>query len=485
MSTSICWRCLSKASTKNLLHSTAINARFPIYVPTLPFSTSPSFQYNPPPKRSTGVKVVPRKGTKALVIGKTKRQPVNFARRPAPGERKALRKRIVLSNVNALEVTGMQDINAENSYDRRVEGHVLGLPGPIVDQLRAVEAFKTTQGWGLFWRPGTVMRRETIDLGKTIAEMSEQEGPRKTIKRVLVGEKGSGKSIMLLQAMTLAFLKGWTVINLPEVQDITIGHTSYRPLPSSSPPSYIQPAYLANLLRTLPTANPHLADLQLSQQPSTSEVPIPIPSNISLARLASLGASDPEIAHPIFTLLVSDLLSPGRPPVFFGLDGLAHAMQPSTGYTAPNLKPIHPHDLTILKWYLDFLSGKQKLPNGGIVMAATSQSNAPHVPSLDLALSDLEGAFQTRVGQQVPRKERNPFLQYDERVMSTLAGGNGVEVQRMLGLSKEEARGLVEYWAKSGMVRERVTEGFVGEKWALSGGGVVGELERAVVRMRV
>ncbi|KAL9606955.1 MAG: hypothetical protein Q9204_009396, partial [Flavoplaca sp. TL-2023a] len=291
-------------------------------------------------------------------------------------------------------------------------------------------------------------------MGKTIAEMSEQEGSRKTVRRVLVGEKGSGKSMILLQAMSMAFLKGWTVINLPEAQDITIGHTPYQPLPSASPTSYIQPAYLANLLRTLPTANPHLSTLQFTQ-PSATDLPIPIPPNISLARLASLGASDPEIAHPIFNLLITDLLSPGRPPIFLGLDGLAHAMQPGTGYTAPNLKPIHPHDLMILDWYLNFLSGKQKLPNGGIVMAATSQSNAPKVPSLDLALSDLEGPIMTRAGQVIPKKERNPFVRYDERVLDILQKEKGVQMQRLQGLSKEEARGLMEYWAKSGMVRER------------------------------
>ncbi|KAI4130104.1 MAG: hypothetical protein LQ341_006499, partial [Variospora aurantia] len=184
----------------------------------LPFSTSPIPHRVPlnHKKAGSGPKVAPKKGTKTLIIGKKKFVPENRARRPAPGERKALRKRIVLSNVNALEVPGMQDIDEENMFDGRLEGHVLGFSGQLVDQLRAVEAFKSTQGWGLFRRPGTLMRRETLDLGKMIAEMSSGDGPRKTIRRVLVGERGSGKSMMLLQAMTMAMLKGWTVINLPE-----------------------------------------------------------------------------------------------------------------------------------------------------------------------------------------------------------------------------------------------------------------------------
>ncbi|KAL8950826.1 MAG: hypothetical protein Q9222_003173, partial [Ikaeria aurantiellina] len=188
-----------------------------MYTPILAFSTSTPFHLPLPPKKSSGVKVVPKKGTKSLVIKKKKKTVENRARRPAPGERKAMRKRIVLSNVNALKVPDMQDITAENMYDRRLEGQVLGLPEQIVDQLRAAEAFKPTQGWKMFWRPGMLMRRETVDMGKTIAEMSDTDPTtRKSIRRILVGEKGSGKSIMLLQAITMAMLKGWTVIHLPE-----------------------------------------------------------------------------------------------------------------------------------------------------------------------------------------------------------------------------------------------------------------------------
>ncbi|KAL8713594.1 MAG: hypothetical protein Q9220_002456 [cf. Caloplaca sp. 1 TL-2023] len=467
-------------------------------MPVLTFSTSAPVHLPLPPKKSTGVKVVPKKGTKSLVIKKKKKTAENRARRPAPGERKALRKRIVLSNVNALKVPDMQDINAENMYDRRLKGQMLGLPEQIVDQLRAAEAFKPTQGWKMFWRPGMLMRRETVDMGKMISDMSDTDPKaRKSVRRILVGEKGSGKSIMLLQAMTMAMLKGWTVINLPEAQDITIGHTPYQPLPGSNPTTYIQPAYLSSLLNRISLSNPHLASLTLSQPPPSSSSPTttsdlpPLPPNISLARLASLGASDPSTAHPIFTLLLSSLLAPGAPPIFIALDGLAHAMQPGTGYTSPHdLRPIHPHDLDVIQTFTSFLSGRRELVNGGIVLAATNASHAPKVPALDVALSQLEGARMTSQGQSAGMvMERNPFVRYDERVFDQLVpeGGKGgkIEVKRLEGLSKEEARGLMEYWARSGMVREKVNEGFVGEKWTVSGGGVVGELERSVVRMRV
>jgi len=137
------------------------------------------------------------------------------SRRPAVGERKALRRRIVLSNTNALEVQGMQDISAELIVDESLRGQVLGMPGSVVDRLRAVEAFKVTQGWSLFRRPAMLMRRDTLDFGKEVEKISQKD-PTKTVRRVFVGERGSGKTSMLLQAMTMAMLKDWVIINIPD-----------------------------------------------------------------------------------------------------------------------------------------------------------------------------------------------------------------------------------------------------------------------------
>jgi small subunit ribosomal protein S29 len=128
----------------------------------------------------------------------------------------ALRKRIVLSNNNAIAVDGMLEFGVESIGDAQLHGQVVGLSISTVDQLRAVEAFKRTQSWGLFRKPAMLERRETIEYGKLFEEMSVEQTPRRYIRRIIVGERGSGKSMMLLQAMTMAFLKGWVVINLPE-----------------------------------------------------------------------------------------------------------------------------------------------------------------------------------------------------------------------------------------------------------------------------
>lgn len=177
------------------------------------FSTNPSAQFPAPAKKSVSMTGPPQKGVKKLRMRKKMR--VVAARPPAPGERKALRKRVVLSNTNALMVPGLQDMNAQNITQSNVEGQVLGIPDQVIDQLRAVNAFKPTQGWRLFRRPASLMRKETGEMARLVSAV-ESAGAGKTIRKVIVGECGSGKSMLQLQAIATAFLKGWVVISIPE-----------------------------------------------------------------------------------------------------------------------------------------------------------------------------------------------------------------------------------------------------------------------------
>lgn len=134
------------------------------------------------------------------------------------GERKAQRKRIVLSNTNALEVQGLQDLGVKNIADEAQIGQVLALSGELLDQLREVKAFKPTQNWNMFRKPGTLMRRESVEMGRTVLDVEQghvEERPR-TVRRIIAGERSTGKSLMLLQAMSMAFLNGWVVINVPD-----------------------------------------------------------------------------------------------------------------------------------------------------------------------------------------------------------------------------------------------------------------------------
>lgn len=196
-------------------------------IPSAFFSTSISLSKNPlASKKKLSLTGPPKKGGKTLKLTRSIR--AKDTRPPAPGERKAIRKRIVLSNTNALEVPGLKELSKENNTDEAIKSKVMALPDEIVDSLRAVEAFKVNQGWSFFRKPATLIRQETFEISKLMDEITIKATDKRlegndiedkrgrTIRRIIYGERAAGKSVLLLQAMSMAFLKGWIVINIPE-----------------------------------------------------------------------------------------------------------------------------------------------------------------------------------------------------------------------------------------------------------------------------
>lgn len=286
-----------------------------------------------------------------------------------------------------------------------------------------------------------------------------------------------------------------SLANIQTGQDLTNGHTSYQP--DASGKLYAQPHYTANLLDTIVKANePVLSTMQLSLK---HDLPMPVQSNISLSRFAALGAADPEIAHQIYIALMAELSAPSkpdagkgqqRPPLFLGFDAIDHAMRLSQ-YLNAETQPIHAHDLALVNSFARYMTGENALPNGGMVLAAISESNRAPSATLDYLLDSKHGAatnwaeprFSPHTGWKAePMREWSPYAPFDERVGKFL---ESAEAQKVEGLSKSEAKGLMEYYAMSGVLRNQVTERLVSEKWSLSGGGIIGELERATVRTRI
>jgi small subunit ribosomal protein S29 len=214
------------------------------------------------------------------------------------------------------------------------------------------------------------------------------------------------------------------------------------------------------------------------------DLPVPLAANATLKDLVALGSANPEASWPIFVALWNELSQPGRPPVLLAADGLSHLMRNSK-YLSPDMKPVHAHDLTLVRHFIDHLSGQKQLPNGGLVLAATSQSNSPTSPALDYCIQVAEAKQQTP--ENIP--QWNPYKSVDARVMGALkdlsSASNDFGVIRVGGLTKAEARSIMEYYAESGLMRHQVSEGFVSEKWSLAGMGNIGELERTSVRLRV
>ncbi|CAK7211036.1 hypothetical protein SBRCBS47491_000981 [Sporothrix bragantina] len=416
-----------------------------------------------------------RSGKKTQVSSKKKKKFAPRGKAISPGERKAFRKRIVLSNNNALAVPGLEELSQGEATAANA-GRIMALPDAVVDQLRAIEAFKPTQNFKLFRRPSLLVRSETAELTERMQREVTQE--KKTLRIVVDGERLSGKSTMLQQAMAHGFLNDFLVFHVPEGHEVTTACTEYAAIPGSDPVQYIQANYTHRILLAALAANSELLG-KFKTARAHDQLANPVAAGSTLRDLVN-SAKEPDHAWPVFQALMTELLdaetSLPRPPLMFTADGLAHLMRISD-YRNAAYERIHSHDLVLVRFIVDALGGATKFPHGAAIIAATTYGNAPNNPTLDLALA------QRRAEQKAAESSSKPtpdpyFRGYDERVAAAM---RTVEVLPIKGVSKTETRALLEYWAASGVLRQRVDERAVLSSWTLSGNGVVGELERALL----
>jgi len=233
----------------------------------------------------------------------------------------------------------------------------------------------------------------------------------------------------------------------------------------------MQQTYVLKMLNNFKKANEKVLN-RLTTIVSHTDLPTQVPANSTLLALCN-SAKEADGAWAVFQALWRELTAKGqgRPPILFALDGLQHIMKVSA-YRSPSFELIHSHDLALVRLFADLLGGVNSLPNGGAVIAATTRGNAPRTPSMELALEQREAE---QAGEEVPQRE--PYFRgYDDRVEASL---KAAQVLKVSGVTKAEARGLMEYWASSGVLRTTVNEAAVTEKWTLGGHGVIGEMERA------
>ncbi|RMJ26173.1 Ribosomal protein [Aspergillus sp. HF37] len=497
MASPFCWSCLSqlRPAPRALPSSASVTQ-------TAPFHTTAALGMSALMKKKNK-NVTPNFRNPTAFRMKKVKQPER-TRAPPVEEQRAMAKRIVLSNPNALEVEGMKDLSPETMGDESLRGSILGLPTPMLDQLRAAGAFKPKQGWGIFRRPGTVMRHDALEMGKMMDGVTGDGANKgKAFKKIVTGAKGTGKTVHLAQAMTMALLKGWVVFTVPEAQDLVLGSTSYAPLPDTNPMKYVQPDATVELLSRAAAANGEvLSSLRVSREHRS--VGAPAKPGMTLMELAQLGIRNRSTAWGVFQALWAELTAtsaaPGhekhfspRPPMLVTVDSLAHWMKESA-YRTPEFEPIHAHDLAIVNHFVSLLKpGAQQssLPNGGLLLYALSASNKPSVYAFDVALKQLE-ARKAGVDRSSPEfPQPDPYRRPDMRVIDALsspkpkdAKEGALEVQSLGGLTREETQNYMEYFARSGILREKVDALSVSEKWTLAAGGVVGELEKLGKRVR-
>lgn len=207
----------------------------------------------------------------------------------------------------------------------------------------------------------------------------------------------------------------------------------------------------------------------------------------TLKDLAMIGAEDFHVAPQVWKAFWKEMQEASRPPMVIAIDGINFWMGP-TKYHSADYKIVHSHQFTLIKQFLDLVFSKTEktLPNGGIVLACTTKSNHPATPSFDLLVRQIRARNQGVAITDPAFPLQDPYMKNaDQRVSDLMQGIEYTQLTELKGLSRGESKGLLEYFARSGILREQVTDGQVAEKWTLSGGGIVGELCKLGSRTRM
>jgi small subunit ribosomal protein S29 len=249
---------------------------------------------------------------------------------------------------------------------------------------------------------------------------------------------------------------------------------------------YNQPQLARDLLTRVAYSNPKVLE-KLKPVHNHGKLIPPRKQVKTLKDLAMIGAEDVNIASQVWSAFWREMQEPSRPAILIAIDGINFWMGP-TKYRSADYKIIHSHQLTLITQFLDLIFSKTEkaLPNGGIVLASTTKSNHPTTPSFDFLVRQIQARRQGIAITDPAFPLHEPYMkQADQRVGDLVQNIEYTQLTELKGLSRGESKGLLEYFARSGILREQVTDGHVAEKWSLSGGGIVGELCKLGSRSRM
>ncbi|KIW94454.1 uncharacterized protein Z519_04430 [Cladophialophora bantiana CBS 173.52] len=488
MSLSICTECLSRLRISSTTPK-GLAVKASTLTQTTSFHSSAAQYKSPLLKKKVAQSGTAPPRSRQSQSARLKKKSRERPKLPPVGERRAQRHRIVLSNTNALPVSDIETWSKENMVDEKSVGKMMALDGELLDQLRDSGAFKTTQNWGLFRRPATLIREETHQIARDIENVKQGGENKKLVKHLVIGERASGKSVLVLQAMSMAYMNNWIVLNVPEAQAFVNNTSSYAPLRHGEDESehmYIQPHLTQLLLTRTATSNESvLKSLRLNH---THPKALSLKNNSTLLELVQKGAGDHHLSWQAWQAFYKELTEPGqngRPPVLVTADGIDHWMGP-TAYRDSEHKILHSHQFMLVKQFINLLfsgdtSSASPFVNGGMVLYSTSGSNTPNYPTFNLILSQMRALQRHSISPTHPEFPLpKPYSKPDPRILalSEPATRGDLNLLELRGLSKSESRAYLEYFAKSGLLHKRITEGLVSEMRGLSGGGVVGELAK-------
>ncbi|GAA5964387.1 hypothetical protein JCM3765_006399 [Sporobolomyces pararoseus] len=316
-----------------------------------------------------------------------------------------------------------------------------------------MEAFKTLsipssqqKEFSFSTKPATVVRQATLEIKKILDDSKKSSS--KDSRHVLRGGAGTGKSTLMLQAISYAQASGYIVFYLPSATPLVNSSTPH--IYSQPRALFDQPLLSSSLLTKLSAVNKAaFKELKISKEYTftggAGGAEKKLPAGKSLEELCKAAGGDEKIVTSVFEALIEELSTQTSRPVLLAIDD-CQSLFATTRYVDPSYNAIESFSLVVPRMLLEFVSGQRQFATGSVLLSPCSLS-----PSQSPALSDFLSSKTSSPYDQLSSSSYSTYsnvlqslqkFQVPARLTSKEAIGVVDLLKQIRGVRVQEGKGL-------------------------------------------
>ncbi|GAA93692.1 hypothetical protein E5Q_00337, partial [Mixia osmundae IAM 14324] len=215
--------------------------------------------------------------------------------------------------------------------------------------------------------PASVLRASTVNLHTRLDNAAGQSSAKHRV--ILVGDSGSGKSMTMLQIMTL-LKPTWAILYIPNAVKLVDASSPYTY--SREAKMFVQPTLSASILRSFASVNESL----LTGTPDGKQ----------LLSIAKQGADKGgQAAVDALDRVFAAVTKQSSVPILIAVDSV-QALFRTSAYKDTTNKPLEAYALSIPRLLLELFAGQRSIVNGALLGAISTLETPWQSPALPASL---------------------------------------------------------------------------------------------------
>lgn len=325
---------------------------------------------------------------------------------------------------------------APSIFTARAAGSAITLPsgpGSVIGTYGLPDSIE--REFSLLSSPTSVIRDATLSILDIIDKGEKTGTSTKDARVVLTGDRGSGKSHLLLQAANYAAANKWIVLYVPRAISWVDSTTPYAYDPRTR--TFQQPELALQTLGQFVEVNSAIlrdANTQISSGIQNERLGN-FPKGTPLLNLLGIGLKDQSLASEVLEVTLDVLGQQTEYPVLIAIDDF-QALFCISKYRDPQYQLIFAHHLTLARLMLEYACGKRTLAKGAILGANSSTHTSFQEP---LPLKEALGIIP--VGAVSPYERRN------KDIVAYASGLKGFSIPSKMQVG--EAASMFDVWLQN------------------------------------